>query len=166
MTFSCRIEPLNAKHDRAVFSCGVAALDDYLATKATQDIKRRIGNCFVAVTDENRIAGYYTLAATSIPLNDLTDTETRKLPRYPVIPAALIGRLAVDRRHQGLRLGGALIIDAANRAAASDAAIHALIVDAKDEKAKAFYAHLGFASFRSKPLSLYLPLATLLGAAR
>ena len=162
MKLSCRIEPLNATHDRKIFACGVAALDDYLATRASQDIKRRIGNCFVAVTDDNRIAGYYTLAATSIPLNDITDADAKKLPRYPVIPAALIGRLAVDQGFKGMRLGGALVIDAAKRAATSDAAIYAMIVEAKDETAKAFYEHLGFVGFRSKPLSLYLPLATLL----
>jgi GNAT superfamily N-acetyltransferase len=157
-----RIESLNASHNRKTFACGVSALDDYLATRASQDIKRRIGNCFVAVTDDNQIAGYYTLAATSIPLIDITDTDAKKLPRYPVIPAALIGRLAIDQRFKGMRLGGALIIDAAKRAATSDAAIFAMIVEAKEETAKAFYEHLGFVCFRSKPMSLYLPLATLL----
>ncbi len=162
MRLSCRIDPLNATHDRKNFACGVAALDAYLVTRASQDIKRRIGNCFVAVTDDRQIAGYYTLAATSIPLADIAEAEAKKLPRYPLIPAALIGRLAIDQRFQGQNLGGALLIDAAKRAAASDAAIYAMIVDAKDEKAKAFYEHLGFASFRSRPLSLYLPLATMM----
>lgn len=164
MTFSVRIEALNATHDRKSFACGVSALDNYLATRATQDIKRRIGNCFVAVTDDNLIAGYYTLAATSIPLPDITDTEAKKLPRYPVIPAALIGRLAIDQRFQGKKFGSTLIIDAAKRASTSDATIYALIVEAKDETARNFYEHLGFVGFRSKPLSLYLPLATLLSA--
>jgi GNAT superfamily N-acetyltransferase len=162
LKLSVRIEPLNARHDRKSFACGVGALDDYLTTRASQDIKRRIGNCFVAVMDDNQIAGYYTLAATSIPLPDISDADAKKLPRYPVIPAALIGRLAIDRRFQGLKLGGALIIDAARRAATSDAAIYTLIVEAKDETARAFYEHLGFMHFRSRPLSLYLPLATLL----
>jgi GNAT superfamily N-acetyltransferase len=162
VTLSVRIEPLNATHDRKTFTCGVAALDDYLTARASQDIKRRIGNCFVAVTDDNQIAGYHTLAATSIPLNGITDTDAKKLPRYPVIPAALIGRLAVNQHFKGLRLGGALIIDAAKRAWTADAAIFAMIVEAKDTAAKAFYEHLGFVCFRRKPLSLYLPLATLL----
>jgi GNAT superfamily N-acetyltransferase len=161
---SVRIEPLNATHDCKIFSCGVSALDDYFTTRATQDIKRRIANCFVAVTDDSHIAGYYTLAATSIPLPDITEMDAKKLPRYPVILAALIGRLAIDQRFQGQKLGGALIIDAAKRAATSDAAIYAMIVDAKDETAKAFYEHFGFIGFRSRPLSLYLPLATLLSA--
>ena len=164
MTLSCRIEALNATHDRKAFACGVVALDDYLATRASQDIKRRTGNCFVAVTDDNLIAGYYTLAATSIPLSDIADGDAKKLPRYPVIPAALIGRLAVDQRFKGMRVGSALIINAAKRAATSDAAIYAMIVDAMDEAAKAFYEHLGFVPFQSKPMSLYLPLSTLLSA--
>jgi GNAT superfamily N-acetyltransferase len=161
---SVSIEPLNTTHDRKAFSCGVSALDDYLTTRATQDIKRRIGNCFVAVNDDHQIAGYHTLAATSIPLPDITEADAKKLPRYPVIPAALIGRLAIDQRFQGQRLGGALIFDAAKRAATSDAAIYAIIVEAKDQTAKAFYEHLGFICFRSKPMSLYLPLATILNA--
>jgi GNAT superfamily N-acetyltransferase len=161
---SVRIEPLNGTHGRKVFSCGISALDDYFTTRATQDIKRRIGNCFLAVTDDHQIAGYYTLAATSIPLPEIAEADAKKLPRYPVIPAALIGRLAIDQRFQGQKLGGALIIDAAQRAATSEAAINAIIVDAKNETAKAFYEHLDFICFRSRPMSLYLPLATILNA--
>jgi GNAT superfamily N-acetyltransferase len=162
VTLSFRIDPLNATHDRKAFACGVAALDDYLAIRATQDIKRRIGHCFVALTEEGQIAGYYTLAATSIPLPDISDADAKKLPRYPLVPAALIGRLAIDQRFQGKRPGGALVVDAAKRATRSEAAIYAIVVEAKDETARAFYMHLGFICFLSRPMSLYLPMATLL----
>jgi len=158
------IEPLGAGHDRKVFSCGVPALDRYLHELATQDIRRRISNCFVALNTGGAIAGYYTLAAASLPLTDLSPDEAGRLPRYPLLPAALIGRLAVDQRFRGQGLGGALIIDAARRAAAADPAIFALIVDAKDEQAVTFYRHLGFSPFSSRPLSLYLSLATALKA--
>lgn len=142
----------------------MAALDEYLTARATQDIKRRAANCFVALDDEGRIAGYYTLAATSINLTDIAQAEVKKLPRYPLVPAALVGRLAIDENFQGKKLGAALLIDAAARACKSDAAIYALIVDAKGATARAFYAHLGFTHFASKPMSFYMPLATLLKA--
>ena len=91
MTFAVIIEPLSAAHDRDGFTCGVSALDRYLREQASQDVRRRIGNCFVAIDHETRaIAGYYTLAASSVPVAELPDTETRRLPRYPVLPATLI----------------------------------------------------------------------------
>jgi GNAT superfamily N-acetyltransferase len=158
------IEPLGASQDRKTFSCGVPALDRYLHELATQDIRRRISNCFVAVNAGGAIAGYYTLAAASLPLTDLSPDDARRLPRYPLLPAALIGRLAVDQGFRGQGLGGALIIDAARRAAAADPAIFALIVDAKDEQAVTFYRHLGFSPFSGRPMSLYLSLATALKA--
>jgi GNAT superfamily N-acetyltransferase len=159
-----RIEPLGPAHNRKGFACGVAALDRYLHELATQDIKRRISNCFVAGDEAGTIAAYYTFAATSFPLADLPPEDAKRLPRYGLLPAGLIGRLAVDERFRGQRLGGALVIDAARRAANADPAIYALVVDAKDEQAAAFYGHIGFRRFVSRPMSLYLPVATILNA--
>lgn len=164
MTQAFRIEALAPTHDRLGFSSGVAPLDRYLRELATQDIKRRVSNCFVALDDTGAIAGYYTFAAASLPLTELPADETKRLPRYALLPAGLIGRLAVDRRFQRQHLGGALIMDAAARAARGDSAIFALIVDAKDDKAAAFYEHHQFRRFTSRPQSLYLPLATALQA--
>lgn len=159
-----RIESLGAGHHRKVFSCGVAALDRYLHELASQDMRRRISHCFVASDDTGVIAAYYTFAAASFPLSDLPPDDAKRLPRYALLPAGLIGRLAVDQRFRGRRLGGALIMDAARRAASADPAIYALIVDAKDESAVAFYQHLGFRPFTSRSMSLYLPVATALKA--
>jgi ribosomal protein S18 acetylase RimI-like enzyme len=155
---------LSSAHDRAGFSSGVEPLDRYLRELATQDIKRRVSNCFVALGEDEVIAGYYTFAATSLPLTALSPEETKRLPRYGLLPAGLIGRLAVDRRFQGQRLGGALIMDAVARAAHGDPAIFALIVDAKDDAAISFYEHLQFRRFAGKPMTLFLPLATALQA--
>ena len=161
MTSPFVIEPLSSNHDRAGFSCGVEALDRYLHTQAGQDIRRRISNCFVAVPEgSGTIAGYYTLAAASILLVDLPPDDAKRLPRYPVVPAALVGRLAVHREHRGRALGAALVFDAIQRAMRADPAVFALIVDAKDEDAAAFYRHFGFKSFVSRPMSLFLPIAT------
>jgi ribosomal protein S18 acetylase RimI-like enzyme len=158
------VEPLGAAHKRQAFSCGVAALDRYFHELATQDIRRRVSNCFVASDATGMIAAYYTFAATSLPLSDLPADDAKRLPRYGVLPAGLIGRLAVDQRFRGRRLGSALVIDAVRRAAGADPAIFALVVDAKDAVAVAFYEHLGFRPFASRPMSLYLPIATALKA--
>jgi ribosomal protein S18 acetylase RimI-like enzyme len=140
-----QIEPLTDEHDRTGFMSGSAALDRYFQTQASQDLRRRITTCFVAVsrhTDE--IAGYYTLSGASVALNDLSPRLIKKLPRYPVVPAALLGRLAVARTHQGLGLGGVLLADALTRSARAEMGVFAMIVDAKDEAALRFYEHYGF----------------------
>ncbi len=164
MSQGFRIGALTPALARKSFSSGSAPLDRYLHDLATQDIKRRVSNCFVALDDAGVIAGYYTFAAASFPLTELSAEETKRLPRYALLPAGLIGRLAVDQRFRGQRLGGALIMDAAVRAARAEPAIFALVVDAKDEKAVAFYQHHGFRRFASKPASLFLPIATALQA--
>jgi GNAT superfamily N-acetyltransferase len=153
------IAQLTAAHDRQAFSCGADPLDRYLQTQATQDIRRHLANCFVASpVRSNVVAGYYTLSSASIPMTDLPVEQTRKLPRYPVLPAALIGRLAVDRSFQNL--GAALLYDAIARAIRADAAVFALIVDAKDEAAAQFYRHHGFQAFSGRAARLFLPVAT------
>ena len=141
-------------HDRSTFASGSAALDSYLRERASQDVKRRIASCFVAVTDDGEIAGYYTIAATGLLLGDLPPARVKKLPRYPVIPAILLGRLAVAMAHQGRRLGGALMADALARAEDSDIMAHAMVVDALDRQAARFYAHLGFEPLPDNPLRL------------
>ncbi|MEC4594524.1 MULTISPECIES: GNAT family N-acetyltransferase [Nitrospirillum] len=156
-----RIEPL-AAHGRAAFACGVPALDRYFREIVTQDIRRRVSNCFIALSAEGTVAAYYTLAATSLPITDLPAEDAVKLPRYPLLPAGLIGRLAVDDRFKGQGLGSALIVDAIGRVARADPAVFALVVDAKDEAAVRFYQHLGFQSFISHPMKLYLPVAAAL----
>lgn len=163
MTAPFVIAPLSPAYDRETFSCGAGPLDRYLRTQATQDVRRRIANCFVVSPANTQVVvGYYTLSAASVPLADLPEELRKRLPRYPVIPAALIGRLAVDRRYGGRGLGAALLFDAINRAAGADAAIFAILVDAKDESAVAFYRHHGFHSFAARPRSLFLPLGTVL----
>jgi ribosomal protein S18 acetylase RimI-like enzyme len=155
-----RVEVLGAAHDRTAFACGVEALDQYLVRQATQDIRRRVSACYVAVeAASGRVAGYYTLAAGGVPLNDLASDLIRRLPRYPSVPVARVGRLAVDRSFQGRHLGAALLADAALRAARSEVAVHALVVDAKDEAAAAFYRHHGFEPFGGQSRQLIVPLA-------
>jgi ribosomal protein S18 acetylase RimI-like enzyme len=158
-----RLAPLDIAHDRTGFTCGSEPLDRYLREQVTQDIRRRVAACFVALNGE-RIAGYYTLASASLLLADLPATTAKKLPRYPTVPAVRMGRLAVNQAFRGQGLGGALLADALDRAAHSDIAAYAMMVDAKDEGAVAFYRHHGFIVLPDSPLTLFLPLATALAS--
>ncbi|MCA1938598.1 MAG: GNAT family N-acetyltransferase [Dechloromonas sp.] len=154
------LSPLDAAHDRAAFRCDSEPLNRYLRDQVTQDIRRRVAACFVALADAQRIAGYYTLASASVLLADLPASIGKKLPRYPSVPAVRMGRLAVDQAFKGQGLGGALLADALDRAARSEIAAFAMIVDAKDETAAAFYQHHGFIALPDSPRTLFLPLAT------
>jgi GNAT superfamily N-acetyltransferase len=153
------IAPLDASHDRKGFDCGVPALDRYLREQVTQDVRRRVANAFVALDQAGAIAGFYTLAATGLPLPDLPPEEARRLPRYPLLPAVLLGRLAVARSAAGQGLGGALVVDALGRALRAEPAVYAMVVEAKDNAATGFYRHLGFMAFASRPRAMFLPLA-------
>ena len=138
-----RIALLGAQ-DRSAFVSGSDALDRYLREQAKQDMRRRVASCFVAVDNDGVIAGYYTIAATSLILDKLSAEHIKRLPRYPSIPAVLLGRLAVAQAHQGKRLGGALVADALLRATRAEVMAYAMVVDAKDAQAARFYEHLGF----------------------
>lgn len=155
-----KLASLDATHDRTAFNSDSEPLNRYLREQVTQDIRRRVAACFVAVTDEQRIAGYYTLASTSLMLGDLPVAIGKKLPRYPTVPAVRMGRLAVDQAFKGQGLGGALLADALCRAVRAEIAAFAMTVDAKDESAVAFYRYHGFIALPDSPRTLFLPLAT------
>ena len=138
-----RIELLRGQ-DRKAFASGSPELDEYLRTRASQDMRRRVASCFVAMDNTNVVAGFYTLAATSLVLDGLSADHAKRLPRYPTVPAVLLGRMAIDLSHQGKRLGGALVADALLRASRSEVMAYAMVVDAKDEPAARFYEYLGF----------------------
>jgi ribosomal protein S18 acetylase RimI-like enzyme len=155
------IEPLGPHHERTAFSCGEPILDSYLQRQASQDIRRRVAQVFVAVCGGGSIAGYYSLSAASFQKDELPPALAKRLPHYPV-PAAVLGRLAIDRAQQGRGLGEMLLLDAIRRVvrASTTIAVYALIVDAKNERAQAFYERYGFRAFASQPSRLFLPLET------
>jgi ribosomal protein S18 acetylase RimI-like enzyme len=155
-------EALRRDHDRSAFTSGAAILDRYLRELALQDVKRRIAGCFVAIADSNEIAGFYTLAATSAPVEAPPADAKKRLPPYPVIPAILMGRLAVAIQYRGRGLGRALVADAAIRTESFGIGAFALIVDAKDKAAVEFYEATGFARIPDEPRRLFLPIATAL----
>ncbi len=157
------IEPLGKKHDRAAFSCGISELDRYLARQAGQDVRRRIARVFVCTAEgTDTVLGFYTLSALAIDLSSLPEELSRKLPRHPV-PCALIGRLAIDQSVRGHGLGRMLLADAIKRtmSASGILAIHAVIVDAKNNAAKQFYEGFGFAPVQDDPMRLFLPLGAI-----
>lgn len=150
------------KQDRTTFDCGVEALNTYLQKQARSEMKRRVSSCFVASHCETgRLAGYYTLSASQIPLTDLDEDWTRRLPRYRVVPAVLIGRLAVDLAFRGQGLGASLILDAVSRVIASDIACAIVAVDAKDENASRFYEHLGFRRIPDGSSKMVVPISVI-----
>ena len=159
------IEPLAPHHRRDDFDCGAPALNDYLRKYARQDMDRGAAIAYVAVADAHPsvIAGFYTLAATGVRLQDLPPQTVKKLPRYPLVPATLLGRLAVERLHRGRGLGEGLLLDALRRSLDASAAVGsaAVLVDAKDERSAAFYLRYCFTQFPSQPLRLFLPMKTI-----
>lgn len=163
MAASFRIEPLSADHDRSQFRSGSDALDRYFREQASQDIKRRIATCFVAASiGAQDVAGYYTLTATGVALNALRLEISKKLPRCPVVPAALLGRLAVSRDYQGQGLGGVLLADALKRTARAELGVFVMVVDAKDAAAQRFYEHYGFTLLPGEVRRLCLPITAAL----
>ena len=149
---------LRADHPRNEFDCGDVDLDRYFKTQVTQDIRRHVAHCFVAVNSLGHVAGYYTLAASSVLLADLPQVLAKKLPRYPTVPVARMGRLAVTQSAQQIGLGSALLADALTRVFQADVAAYAMVVDAKHEEAALFYEKHGFKQFSFHPLSLWLPM--------
>lgn len=152
-----------AKHDRTAFTSGNERIDDYFRQTVSQDVKRGYAACYVLVDKSSaKIAGFYTLSSHSIPLTELPADIARKLPRYPSIPAVLIGWMGRDLAFRGRHLGSMLLADAITRLANAPVGVHAICADAIDDDAVAFYREHQFQPFVSRPHGLYLPLKTAL----
>lgn len=156
------IEPLGKHHDRAKFSGGQPDLDEWFRLRASQDEKRNLARVFVAVDPELGVVGFYSLSSLSLSLENLPEEISHKLPRYDAIPAALIGRLARDSRVRGQGVGELLLADAIRRVlgAGHSVAVFTIVVDAKDERAAAFYETFRFRAFPLRPRRLFLLTAT------
>jgi GNAT superfamily N-acetyltransferase len=160
------IEPLGKQHDRATFSSGQPEIDDWFRRRASQDERRNVARVFVASDDELGVIGFYSLSSYTLALDDLPEDLARKLPRYDAIPAARIGRLARDERVRGQGVGELLLADAVRRilGAARSVAVFAIVVDAKDDPAAAFYRRFGFQPFPLQSSCLFLLTSTALAA--
>lgn len=158
------IEPLGKQHDRAAFSCEDGELTDYLQKRASQDIRRYAAAVFVATEPgSSRIFGFYSLSALSIALDAIPDTQAKHFARYPSVPVTLLGRLARDVREKNKGLGEFLLMDALQRANRQSGSItsSAVVVDAKSERAAAFYQAYGFLTFQDSARRLFLPMKTM-----
>ena len=159
-----RVEPLGRQHDRSTFASGAEPLDRYLREQAGQDARRRAAAPFVLCEGtSNTVLGYYTLSALSIDVGAWPEGVVKKLPKYPVVPATLLGRLAVDTRLRDKGAGEHLLLNALRRAleASHEVASVAVVVDAKDDSVVLFYRHYGFTSFADQPRRLFLPMAVI-----
>lgn len=140
------IELLDKKHNRNIFDCGRELLNNYLKNQAGQDIKRKLSACFVLAENQN-IIGYYTLSNNSVPLDHFHENIRRKLPKsYISIPVTLLGRLAIDKDHQGKGIGKILLVDALKRSyqTSKQIASFAVVTDPIDTEAENFYEKYGF----------------------
>jgi len=157
-----RFEILSNDHDREGFRCGSDELDRYLRTQARQDARKRVAAVLILTPDGRTVAGFYTLSQYSVELDELPETMARRLPRYPVVPATLIGRLALSLAYRGQGLGEILLMDALKRALAGSRQIAsaAIVVDAKDTAAASFYEKYGFLRLPKIARRLFLPMGT------
>ena len=158
------ITHLDKKHRRDTFDCGIGALNDYLKIQASQEMKKSVAVTYVLTQgDDSRVLGYYTLSSIGIVPGELPDTVIKKLPRYPVLPGILIGRLARDAEFHSKELGHYLLVDALKRSfdISTQLGSVAVIVDAKNKKASEFYKSFGFLTFPDNKKRLFLPMGTI-----
>jgi predicted GNAT family N-acyltransferase len=157
-----KIEPFDSrKHIRSDFSCGKETLDIYIRQQASQDLKRRISTVFVLIdAPELNVLAYYTLSTYTIDITVLDEAFAKHLPRYPLLPATLLGRLTVDNKQKGKGFGELMLLDGLKKAlnASTQVASLAVIAEALDEVAVNFYLKYGFRQFRQDPMKLYLPM--------
>lgn len=162
MTASYSFEPL-ADHDRASFHCGIPELDEYLRHRASQDARRKVAAPFVMVDEARCILGYYTLSAYGIRAVELPPELAKKLPKYPLMPATLLGRLAVSQERQGQKLGTLLLMDALHRSwkNAAEVASIGVVAEAINDATRRFYLHHEFIPLAEHPRKLFIAMATI-----
>jgi predicted GNAT family N-acyltransferase len=158
------VEELDPKrHDRASFDCGAEPLNRYLKTLAVQHRTKGISTSFVLVDIDQptEILGYYSLSAATLAFEGLSEADRKGLPTFP-IPAVRIGRLAGAASIRGRGLGELLLQNAIKRIllARNTLGVYAVVVEAKDASAEAFYRKYGFRLCDVQTRQLYLPLGS------
>jgi GNAT superfamily N-acetyltransferase len=161
-SFRYTFEPLG-DHDRAAFSCGIPELDDYLRQQASQDAKRKVAAPFMMLDEGRRVIGYHTLSAYGIRPAELPPDIAKKLPKYPLIPATLLGRLAVSKEHQGQKLGQVLLMDALHRSWKNTTEVGSVgvVAEAINDAARKFYLHHEFVPLLEHPQKLFIAMGTI-----
>lgn len=163
MSVRFAIEPLAKAHKRSDFTCGNDRINNYFRETVLQDVKHKYATCFVAreITTD-RVAGFYTLSSSNVPLNEVPEPLAKKLPRYPTVPAVMIGWLGQHSDYARQGLGEVLLFDAIKTVATAPIGAHAIFADASEDGAAAFYATLGFTPLVRRPRTLYLSVTTAL----
>ena len=150
-----------AKHERAAFCSGHDLIDRYFRETVSQDVKRSYAACFVLIErSTGKFAGFYTISAHSIPLNDVAPELAKKLPRFPSVPVVLIGWMGRDLAFRGTGVGSMLLYDAISRVAKAPVGAYAICADAINDVAAAFYRDNQFQPLVSRPQTLFLPMKT------
>jgi GNAT superfamily N-acetyltransferase len=161
-----KLEPLGKQHDRESFGCGVESLDAYLKTQASQDMRRKANAVFILTPEDapKKIAGYFTLCAYGLSPGAIPQEARKHIPRYPVVSATLLGRLAVSLEMQGGGIGSILLAKALGKAFENAAVVGSsmVVVDALDERASRFYQAHGFIPL-PESMRLILPMRTIAG---
>jgi ribosomal protein S18 acetylase RimI-like enzyme len=157
------IESLSKDHKRTDFTCGNDRIDGYFRETVSQDVKRKYATCFVArEVETGRVAGFYTLSSSNVSLNEVPEKLAKKLPRYPAVPAVLIGWLGRHTHYAGIGLGEILLFHAVKTVASAPIGVHAIFADAIDDRAVAFYEAFDFVPLVARPRTLFLPMTTAL----
>ena len=156
------------RHDRIAFDCGEPALNEYLRNTARQHLQKGIANTYVLASraEPEKILGFFTLSFLEVDISEIPAGYGKKLPQSR-LPAAKLGRLAIDKSCQGNNYGRLLMADALRRVAdaiRNAAGVVGLFVDAKNPDVAEFYRKFGFIPLEDNPLSLMLPHQTILGA--
>lgn len=153
------VSEILAGHDRRGFASGNTRIDSYFRQVVSQDVRRRYAACYLLIEQETKaIAGFYTLAAIGVDLADVPAELAARLPRYPTVPAVLIGWLGRDLSFRRQRIGSMLLGDALHRIATATIAAHAVVADAIDDDAAEFYRRHHFLSLSNG--RFYLPVGT------
>jgi GNAT superfamily N-acetyltransferase len=153
-------QPLAATHLLDEFECGEAVLDDWLKRRAMANQVSGASRTFVVVDQDDRVYGYYAMAAGAVSHQMASSLVRRNMP--DPVPVMVLARLAVDHRAQGIMLGASLLQDAVNRAVvvSRHAGVRALLVHALHDRAKQFYLHHGFQESPQHRMTLMLRLNT------
>ena len=157
-----RCEQLRREHARAAFVSGQEAVDAWLTKQALQNQEKHLSVTRVLIDEEDRIAGYYTLATGQVDFGELPSDLVKKLPRR-ALPVAVLAWLGVDQRHHRKGLGTRLLARALAdcHAAGQTFALVAIVLDCVDEAAKTFYQRWDFREMPGRPMRLFLPFASL-----
>ena len=155
----CSPAPLAAEHQLDDFDCGEPVLNDWLKRRALANHLMGASRTFVIADPAHRVLGYYALAAGAVAHQQATGSIRRNMP--DPIPVMVLARLAIDRRAQGMHLGGALLKDAVQRSfsVAHDTGVRALLVHALNDAARKFYEHYGFQASPAHPMTLMLRIS-------